>query len=416
VTSKARTGSGAKKQPPKAPPKKRSSKVGLLKSATRKVATTVARLRAPAKLAKLAKPSKPAQAAKPAAKPGKVAPARQPLAVPAVRLPERQRPRATKLPPVGEALTRREMEQILTAAAGRGVTGEGSLKGRLVVKDGLPCLHVVGRDKRELVFLLQGPDQEVLPAYVDHKVSVTGLIKKSHNYGGVVEVRKYSAKKPEAEGAEPAPAPLKLSYLSPGELEQVANPGMGAGMRGFATLRGSLEMTGDAYVLVVSNGGTRQQVSFLLEGKLSKSMRKSIGHPVQVSGVMDKTSGWGGRVAVEVVELRPHELRSVSRDNLDVLKVEGNAVKGPLEVKMNNGLSITLPERSGHMWAIEPTLAKRVGLREANFHPAAHGPGVREFFFTPRNPGVFDVDFFLAKAFAPAQVHKTVRLTVSVKA
>jgi len=380
----------------KTPPKKPSSKVGLLKSASRKVATAVARLRAVAK----AKP----------------APVRGLPAAPPVRLPERQRPRATKLPPVGEALTRREMEQILTAAAGRGVTGEGSLKGRLVVKDGLPFLHVVGRDKRELVFLLQGPDQEVLPAYVDHKVSVTGLIKKTHNYGGTVDVRKYSAKKPEAEGVEPAPAPLKLSYLSPGELEQVSNPGMGAGMRGFATLRGALEMTGDAYVLVVSNGGTRQQVSFLLEGRLGKSLRRSIGHQVQVSGVMDKTSGWGGRVAVEVVELRPHELRSVSRDNLDVLEVDGNHVNSPLEVRMNSGLSVTLPERSGHMWAIEPTTAKRVGLREAIFHPAQSGPGVREFFFTPRNPGVFDVDFFLAKAFAPAQVHKTVRVTVSVKA
>src|SRR5208282_5536917 len=220
----------------------------LLKSATRKVATAVARLRATA----VAKPA--------------VAAVRN--AVPSVpgRLPERQRPRATKLPPVGESLTRREMEQILTAAAGRGVTGEGSLKGRLVVKEGLPCLHVVGRDKRELAFLLQGPDQEVLPAYVDHKVSVTGLIRKTHNYGGTVDVRKYSAKKPEAEGVEPAPAPLKLSYLSPGELEQVSNPGMGAGMRGFATLRGALEMTGDAYVLVVSSDATRQQVSFLLEG------------------------------------------------------------------------------------------------------------------------------------------------------
>ena len=64
-------------------------------------------------------------------------------------------------------------------------------------------------------------------------------------------------------------------------------------MRGFATLRGSLEMTGDAYVLVVSNGGTRQQVSFLFEGKLAKSMRKSIGHQVQISGVLDKTSRVG---------------------------------------------------------------------------------------------------------------------------
>jgi len=342
--------------------------------------------------------------------------ARPPAPPQPVRAVERQRPRATRLPPVGEALTRREMEQILTAAAGRGVTGEGSLKGRLLVKDGLPTLHVVGRDKRELVFLLQGPDQEVLPAYAEHKVSVTGLIKKTHNYGGTVDVRKYAAKKPEAEGTEPPPAPQKLSFLSPGELEQASNPGMGAGMRGFATLRGALEMTGDSYVLVVSNAGTRQQVSFLLEGKVGKALRKSIGHQVQVSGVLEKTSGWGGRIAVEAVELRPHELRSISRDNIEILRVDGMDVEGPLEVRMNHGLSVTLPERSGHIWAIEPTVAKRVGLREAAFHPAASGPGRREFFFTPRNPGVFDVDFFLAKAFAPAQVHKTVRLTVSVKA
>ena len=126
--------------------------MGLIKRASRKVAKAVERLRAA-----------------------------RPVPVQPPRAVEKQRPRATRLPPVGEALTRRELEQILTAAAGRGVTGEGSLKGRLVVKDGLPTLHVVGRDKRELVFLLQGPDQEVLPAYADHKVSVTGLIKKTHN-------------------------------------------------------------------------------------------------------------------------------------------------------------------------------------------------------------------------------------------
>ena len=91
MTSKARTGARAKKRPSKAPPKKPSKKVGLLKSATRKVATAVARLRAPAK----------------------PVPARPAPPVPVVRLPERQRPRATKLPPVGEALTRREMEQII---------------------------------------------------------------------------------------------------------------------------------------------------------------------------------------------------------------------------------------------------------------------------------------------------------------
>jgi len=73
-----------------------------------------------------------------------------------------------------------------------------------------------------------------------------------------------------------------------------------------------------------------------------------------------------------------------------------------------------MPERAGYTWAVEPTTAKRVGLREANFLPASSGPGTREFFFTPRNPGQFDVDFYLAKVFAPAQVSKTVRLTLAV--
>src|ERR1700687_2278642 len=114
--------------------------------------------------------------------------------------PDQPRPRATKLPPLAQPLTKREMEQLLSAGEGRGVFGEGSLKGQLAVKDGFPYLEVIGRDKRELVFLLQGPDQEVLPAYVAHKVSVSGFIKKTTNYGGAVDVRKYSAKKPTPEG------------------------------------------------------------------------------------------------------------------------------------------------------------------------------------------------------------------------
>src|SRR5215472_6902905 len=145
--------------------------------------------------------------------------------------PGKLQPRASKLPPPANPLNKREMEELLTAGQGRGVSGEGSLKGRLLVKDGFPYLQVMGRDKRELIFLLQGPDQEVLPAYVDHKVSVSGYIKKTTNYGGVVDVRKYSAKKP---GHDVAPAPVeeKLKFLSPGELEQIAAAGMGAGMKG----------------------------------------------------------------------------------------------------------------------------------------------------------------------------------------
>lgn len=315
---------------------------------------------------------------------------------------------------MGQPLTKREMEQLLTAGAGRGVVGEGSLKGRLVVKEEFPYLLVVGRDKRELSFLLQGPDQEVLPAYLDHKVSVSGMVRKTTNYGGVVDVRKYSAKKPEA-AAEAPPPEQKLRYLSPGEVEQVCNPGMGAGMRGFAGLRGILEMTGDEFFLVVSNGGTRHQVSFLLEGKHAKGLRKHLAQTVQVTGVVDKTSGWGGKLEVELVEPRPAEFKAVSRESLEVALVEAEGDQAAAEVKLNNGLAVRLPERPGHTWAIEPTTAKRVGLREACFEPAHGGPGTREFFFTPRNPGAFEVDFFLAKAFAPAQVAKTFKLSVLVK-
>ncbi len=216
---------------------------------------------------------------------------------------EKPRPRATKLPPMAEPLNKRDLEQLLTAGAGRGVVGEGSLKGRLTVIDGLPNLVVVGRDKRELTFILQGPDQEVLPAYMDHKVSVSGLIKKTTNYGGTVDVRKFSAKKPEVE--EPTPEPVetevRLRYLSPGEVSQVISAGMGAGMKGFAALRGNLEMTGDEFVLVVSNGGTRQQVSYILEGKGAKGLRKFLGHTLSVTGVVDKSLWWGGRMLFDNV-------------------------------------------------------------------------------------------------------------------
>src|SRR5215468_9956036 len=160
--------------------RKNEARLGLLKKASAKVAKAAAKLvksatKSPPKAAS-SKPGKtaakhPAHAAHPA-RPAHAAhparPAAKPTSAPGVLrapAPEKPRPRATKLPPVGEPLTKRELEQILTAAAGRGVGGEGSLKGRLVVKDGMPYLHVIGRDKRELVFLLQGPDQEVLPAY-----------------------------------------------------------------------------------------------------------------------------------------------------------------------------------------------------------------------------------------------------------
>jgi hypothetical protein len=385
--------------------KKNEARLGLLRKASAKVA------KAAAKLVKSA--ARPI--AKPAAKahPKHVSRAAKPAAPVAPRAPDKPRPRATKLPPTGEPLTKRELEQILTAAAGRGVAGEGSLKGRLVVKEGLPYLNVVGRDKRELVFLLQGPDQEVLPAYLEHKVSVSGLIKKTHNYGGTVDVRKYAAKKPDAEPAEAAPVE-KLRFLSPGEVEQVGNAGMGAGMRGFASMRGALEMSGEDFILVVSNAGTRQQVTFRLGGKMPRAFRKHIGQQIQVLGILHKESGWGGTVEVESVELRPGNGRATVRDTMEVLELEGVSEGSPVEIRVNQALAVKMPERAGYTWAVEPTTAKRVGLREANFLPSSSGPGTREFFFTPRNPGQYDVDFYLAKVFAPAQVSKTVRLTLAV--
>lgn len=328
---------------------------------------------------------------------------------------EKPRPRATKLPPVGNALTKREMEQLLSAGEGRGVFGEGSLKGRLVVTDGMPHLLVVGRDKRELDFLLQGPDQEVLPAYMDHKVSVSGLIRKTTNYGGTVDVRKYSAKKPEAEVPEVTPVEIeaKLRFLSPGEVSMVTSAGMGAGIKGFASLRGNLEMTGEDFVLVVSNGGTRQQVSFILDGKGTKGMRKYVGQLLFVTGVVEKASGWGGKIIVENFEPRPPEAR-VSRDDMEIVHVEGE-VPTSVDVKLNHGLTVRLQEQPGFTWAIEPTAAKRVGLREARFEPGEGNAGTREFFFTPRNPGTSEVEFFLAKAFTPGAVERSFKISVTVK-
>ena len=329
--------------------------------------------------------------------------------------PPRPMPRATKLPPMGEPFTQREMEQLLTAGLGRGIVGEGPLKGRLVVKDNLPHLIVLGRDKRELDFLLEGPDQEVLPAYVDHKVSVIGHIRKMHNYGGVVAVRKYAAKKPDAEvAAEPAPMEQKLGMLRPGELGMLTQAGMAVGLRGFGSLRGHLEMTGEQFFLVVSGSGTRSQVSFILEGKNARGLKRHLGHTVIVTGVVEKATGWGGTVQVESCEPRASEFAAVSRDSLEVVEIEDPVKDATVEVKQNQGLSVRLPEKANHTWAIEPATAKRVGLREANFEPSGSGH-FREFFFTPRNPGEYAVEFFLAKALTPSQVARSAVLNVIVK-
>jgi len=459
----AKPKSGAKKTTPAgkagakpAAKKDSAARLDLIKNASKRVAKAATKLakaasdiskgakgavkkaaqeKATAKKAAPAGKTASAPKAAPASKSAKAAPAKAPAAskssaggkasktsaAPTFTAPppaEKPRPRATKLPPPGEPLTKRELEQLLTAGEGRGVTGEGSLKGRLVVTNDLPHLVVVGRDKRELTFLLQGPDQEVLPAYVDHKVSVVGLIRKTTNHGGVVDVRKYAAKRPDADVADASPAETeaRLRYLSPGEVSMVTAAGMGAGIKGFAGVRGNLEMTGEEYVLVVSNGGTRQQVSFIIEGKAAgKALRKHVGQTLQVQGVVDKTSGWGGRIQAEILEPRPSEARAVSRDEMELVHIEGE-VPTSVDVRLNHGLTVRLPEQPGFTWAIEPTVAKRVGLREANFEPAEEdGAGTREFFFTPRNPGNFEVEFFLAKALSPGLVDRSFKINVTVK-
>ncbi|WNG25972.1 protease inhibitor I42 family protein [Cystobacter fuscus] len=409
--SKAGKKAPAKKKSAAPAAKKAAAKVKqVAKAATKAVAKAAAKVKEAAKGKETVKPKEAAKGKESSAKAGARA---EPSAPPV----EKPRPRATKLPPPGEPLNKRDMEQLLTAGQGRGVVGEGSLKGRLTVVEGLPGLVVIGRDKRELIFILQGPDQEVLPAYVDHKVSVSGLIKKTTNYGGTVDVRKFSAKKPEAE--EPVPEPVesetRLRYLSPGEVSQVISAGMGAGMKGFAALRGNLEMTGEEFVLVVSNAGTRQQVSYILEGKGAKGLRRYLGQTLSVTGVVDKSSGWGGRIDVENVEVRPAEIRPMSREGLETVHVEGEQSTS-IDVRLNHAFTVRLQEQPGFSWTIEPTAAKRLGLREANFEVSAEGPASREFFFTPRNPGASEIEFFLAKAFNPGQVERSFKLNVTVKA
>ncbi|WP_224361040.1 protease inhibitor I42 family protein [Hyalangium versicolor] len=409
----------AKKAAPKAAAKSAAPKAAAPKSKTASKAESAAKAETPPKGEKAETKGEKAEAKTEKAEGKAKAPAAgkgKGAAAPAAPPQEKPRPRATKLPPVGDALTKREMEQLLSAGEGRGVFGEGSLKGRLVVTDGMPNLLVVGRDKRELTFLLQGPDQEVLPAYVDHKVSVSGLIRKTTNYGGTVDVRKYSAKKPEAEAPAPPPAETeaKLRFLSPGEVSMVTSAGMGSGIKGFASLRGNLEMTGEDFVLVVSNAGTRQQVSFIFEGKGTKGMRKYVGQLLFITGVVEKSSGWGGRIIVENFEPRPPEAR-VSREDMEIVHVEGE-VPTSVDVKLNHGLTVRLQEQPGYTWAIEPTAAKRVGLREARYEPGEAGAvATREFFFTPRNPGTSEMEFFLAKAFTPGVVERSFKINVTVK-
>jgi hypothetical protein len=197
----------------------------------------------------------------------------------------------------------------------------------------------------------------------------------------------------------------------------IGNPGMSVGVKGFATLRGRLEMNAEEYYLVVSNPGTRQQVAFTLEGKASKGLKKFIGEIVVATGVVEKTTGWGGTIDCESCEPRAPEYPPVARETIEVIEVEasGQGQAREASVKLNHGLTVKLPEKQGHVWAIEPQTAKRVSLREVNVSHPSSGSPVREFFFTPRNPGMQEIEFFLGKVHNPMQVARTFKVIANVK-
>jgi len=413
------TATKAKPAEGKATPKATATKASAAKAskaAPKEAKATKAAAKAAKAPARSAEAKAPKAAAEPKASKAKTkAPALTGTAAVAAAV-ERSKLRAAQtLPPVGTLLTRREMEQLLTAGQGRGVTGEGSLKGRLIVKDDLPTLVVTGRDKRELHFVLQGPDQSQFPQFVEYRVSVSGLIRKTSNYAGTVDVRRYTAKRADLEETV-TPEEPKLRYLSPGEVTQLVAASMGAGMKGFATVRGQLEMSGDRYVVVLSNGGTRHQVTFVLTGKNAKSLRKLIGRTVQVTGVADKTTGWGGTIEVESVEPRAGDVRKIDRKHLTVHSLRHGGDPLEAEVRIGEALSVRFDEEPEHTWAIEPMVAKRVALREVAFEPVPNSAGVREFFFTPRNVGTFEIEFYLGKLLSPVQVSKSVRMTLTVRA
>jgi len=331
-------------------------------------------------------------------------------------LPDKPSPKLSVLPSLMTALNRREMEQVLTVGSGRGVAGEGSMKGKLLLHMGFPYLEVMGRDRRELYFLLQGPDQEVFPAYAQHRVSVSGLIRKTHNYGGTVDVRKYSAKSLEAEPVlVPAAVEPKLQFLSPGELQQIATPGMGTGMRGFASVRGILELSGEDYNLILGGQGTWQQVTFRTEGIGAEALRPYIGQTLQLTGVIEKETGWSGRILAESYELRAPTLRALSRKDLDIYTLTPEETSAVV-LEGRQALLVCLDEVLRHIWTVDIAAAKRLGLREVVSRPKSEQAREvqKEFFFIPRMPGVVELDFFLSKIVSPQQFDRSFRLHVTV--
>jgi hypothetical protein len=103
---------------------------------------------------------------------------------------------------------------------------------------------------------------------------------------------------------------------------------------------------------------------------------------------------------------------------MEIAEVEvaaGTSSPKDVSVRVNHGLIVRLAEKQGHVWAVEPQTAKRVSLREVNLSAGASG-SVREFFFTPRNPGVHDVEFYLGKLHNPMQPVRQFKLVVNARA
>ena len=440
VTEKVREGGEGGKAPAKAPPRRprghgqvRRQGQAAAKSAepeTEPKAKKAKAAAAPKGKAAAAKPGegcrkgekagrpRPAKAAKSAKGKGKGTPARARRRRLRRLRPRRSRARAPpSFPRVGEPLTKREMEQLLTAGEGRGVVGEGSLKGRLVVKDGCRTCMVVGRDKRELIFLLQGPDQEVSRRTWTTRSPSAGSSGRRTNYGGTVDVRKYSAKKPEAE----APPPRRrrggeAALPVPGRGRAGdRNAGMGAGMQG---LRLAARQPGDdrrgllprrlqrrhpAAGLLPPRGQGRQGAA-QVRGPAAARHRRG-GEVLRLGRQASRwrTSSRGPPSAARISRERHGDRPRGGRGGPRRWR-SGSTTASPCGCRSSRATPGPSSPPPPSAWAC----ARRTSS------PASERPGTREFFFTPRNPGPRG-GVLPRQGLHSGQVERSFKLTVTVK-
>ncbi len=207
----------------------------------------------------------------------------------------------------------------------------------------------------------------------------------------------------------------KLRFLSPGEVEQIASPGMGAGMNGFASVRGSLEMSGEDFILVVSNAGTRQQVTFRLGGKNAQGLPQA--H--RPDGPGDRGGGQGVRLGRNASRSRASSRGrprcADSRDNLEVGRASRARTRpsGRREAQPGAGRAPPRARRLPLGDRAHDVQADRTPRGE--LQPCTPGPRTREFFFTPRNPGPTTWTSSWPRCTRPAQVLRTYKLVVNVR-